>query len=166
MEGKLYIQAQDTKTNTPRVLFLTGDLYRVLHTWKSRCALKWLACPWICHRGGIRLQSLKHSWRKACQTVGVGQMVKDATKGRKVWHGKIPHDFRRTAVRNMVRAGVPEKVAMAISGHKTRSVFDRYNTSTRKTWNRLRCPCRPTSSSKRLQSRLQWQNCEGRAGVL
>ena len=121
-EGKLYLQAQDTKTQAPRVLYLTGDLYRVLHTWKGRCDLKWPACPWICHRGGIRLQSLKHSWRKACQAVGVGQMVKDATKGR-----KIPHDFRRTAVRNMVRAGVPEKVAMAISGHKTRSVFDRYN---------------------------------------
>jgi len=126
-EGKLFLKAEDTKTDTPRVFYLTGDLYRVLHAWQERSRTKYSACPWICHYRGERLHGLRKAWQTACARVGLGQLVLDAAKGRKVWEGKIVHDFRRTAIRNMVRAGIPEKVAMAISGHKTRSVFDRYN---------------------------------------
>ena len=65
-------------------------------------------------------------WQTACCDAGLGNREK-REDGKLKYVGPIPHDFRRTAIRNMVRVGNHERVVIAISGHKTRSVFDRYN---------------------------------------
>jgi integrase len=68
--------------------------------------------------------NLTKAWHKACVAAGLGVLEKE---GSQRYSGLIIHDLRRSAIKNLMKAGVTEKVAMSISGHKTRAVFDRYH---------------------------------------
>jgi hypothetical protein len=70
-----------------------------------------------------QIQTLQKAWGSACIKAGFG--ARDE-QGKKI-PTTLFHDLRRSAVRNLVRSEVPEAVAVRISGHKTRSVFKRYN---------------------------------------
>ncbi len=71
--------------------------------------------------------NLRKEWQRACAKCGLGTLTEVEGKRDPRYAGLIVHDLRRSAIRNLMKAGVNEKVAMAISGHKTRSVFDRYH---------------------------------------
>jgi integrase len=110
-----------TKNREARQFPFTDGLEVVLSEQRAKAdALKkkGIITPWVFFypigsRAGRPIREFKRAWKTACREAGVP--------------GRLLHDFRRTAVRNLVRAGVPERVAMKLTGHKTRSVFDRYN---------------------------------------
>jgi len=113
IEGTIRLRSKQTKTSTPRVIYMTGDFLMVLLKAKELRDRDCPYCPFVCQREGKPFKEIKNAWEKACKHIGL--------------EGKTFHDLRRTGVRNLIRAGVSETVAMKISGHKTRSVFDRYN---------------------------------------
>jgi integrase len=99
-----------TKNGEGRALFLEGELREMLERlWEKRAP----GCEYVFARQGRSVGDFKKAWESACRRAG--------------FPGMLFHDLRRTAVRNMVRAGVPERVAMQITGHKTRAIFDHYH---------------------------------------
>jgi len=135
-EGIVRLDPGETKNEEGRTLYLNKELMEEMKALQRK---RQLGCPYVFHRDGEPIKGFRKAWASACIKVGLCEVLKDeegnpvVIKGRKGGEKvvKIPtmifHDFRRTAIRDMVRSGVSERVAMKISGHKTRNVFDRYN---------------------------------------
>jgi integrase len=124
--GEVRLDPGTTKNREGRTFFLTDDLRELLEAQHAQHVALKKAGKIEPHvfvrmvakkRGGEKypkpITTFGKAWKAACTAAGCP--------------GRIPHDLRRTAVRNMVRRGIPERVAMQLTGHKTRSVFERYN---------------------------------------
>ncbi len=108
--GVVRLSPERSKTRVGRVLPISQAIGAVLERrWTTRRP----GDGQVFRRDGVTVRAWRRAWPAACQHAGVP--------------GRVLHDCRRTAARNLIRAGVPERVAMLLTGHQTRAIFDRYN---------------------------------------
>jgi len=112
------IRLLDSKNGQGRVIPIEGPLKELIEKrWQVRGFTlsngNTAISSYVFHRKGNPYVDTRKAWKTACEKAG--------------YPGKLIHDLRRTAARNFTRAGVPETVAMSITGHKTTSMFQRYN---------------------------------------
>ena len=114
-QGIVRLEVGETKNAEGRTVYLDDELKEIFEQQHEARKKQKKLIPYVFpnKEGDDKLKDFRGAWKTAYKKAGIGK--------------RIFHDFRRTAVRNMIRSGVPERVAMMISGHKTRSVFDRYN---------------------------------------
>ena len=108
--GVIRLSPSRSKTLVGRILPISQPIAEAL---ARRQARRDPDSPLVFHRDGIPVRRWRTAWRTACQAAGVPT--------------RFLHDCRRTAARNLIRASVPERVAMLLTGHKSRAIFDRYN---------------------------------------
>jgi integrase len=111
------LRSQNSKNREGRTVPLVGELAELVERRKAERRVERkgvvMLSDFVFHRDGNPIGSIRKAWATACKFANVP--------------GRLFHDLRRCAVRNMVRAGVPTDVARSISGHKTASIFSRYN---------------------------------------
>jgi integrase len=108
-KAEIRLEPGTTKNDEPRTIPLFAELREMLSIERE----KHPNSEFIFLRKDHHVHTFYKAWRSACKRADLGRV--------------LFHDLRRTGVRNLVRAGVPERVAMTISGHRTRAVFERYN---------------------------------------
>ena len=108
--GVIRLSPARSKTLVGRILPISPPIAEAL---ARRRARRDPDSPLVFHRDGIPVRRWRTAWRTACQAAGVPT--------------RFLHDCRRTAARNLIRANVPERVALLLTGHKSRAIFDRYN---------------------------------------
>ena len=107
--GVVRLSPERSKTRVGRVLPIVAPIAAVL---TRRRAHRQGADPLVFRRDAVTVRAWRTAWPAACRRAGVPE--------------RLLHDCRRTAARNLVRAGVPERVAMQLTGHRSRAIFDRY----------------------------------------
>jgi len=143
VDGIVYLRAESNKTRKAETVPLEGELRAIVErrrqvaTWEEKDGTRRFA-EYVFHLQGEPVGDFRKAWASACVAAGIGKMTcpKCGSDGAKKvcekcgeptrYSGKIFHDFRRTASRNMIAAGVPQAVAMKITGHRTDSMFRRY----------------------------------------
>lgn len=114
---RVTLRAENSKNAEPRVLPLVNGLLDVIErrwaarTFKTEDGQERVS-DLVFHRDGQRIRGFRKAWASATKAAGSPEL--------------LVHDLRRSAVRNMTKAGVPQAVAMKITGHRTASVFRRY----------------------------------------
>jgi integrase len=114
-DALIRLEGEQTKNSEARTVPLPNVLVKILDQVKDQTGLVFDAT------------NLRKAWHKACVAAGLGKLEEVEGKDDPRYTGLIIHDLRRSAIKNLMKAGVSEKVAMTISGHKTRDVFDRYH---------------------------------------
>jgi integrase len=112
----------ETKNDDARTIRMTQEVYNLV----AACISGKKKDDCVFTQGGEPVEDFRGAWWALCAKAGLGKFVK-AENDRLRWKGLLFHDLRRSAVPDMVRAGIPDVVSMKISGHRNRSVFDRYN---------------------------------------
>jgi integrase len=114
-QGIVRIEPREAKNDEGRTVYLDAELKEVFACQREsrKKGQRLLPYVFLNRNDTDKIKQFSKTWKRACQDAGIGE--------------RLFHDFRRTAIRNMVRAGIPERVAMMVSGHRTRSVFERYN---------------------------------------